>query len=253
MTTPEDAGIRYVGTELELFATATRWKTYLRDVVAPYLGARVLEVGAGLGHTTQILCRGSAERWVCLEPDPRLASKIEERCAAGDLPGACAVRVGTTADVAGDLTGSFDSVIYIDVLEHIEDDRREVATAARLLRPGGRLVVMSPAHQSLYTPFDRAIGHFRRYDRASLTAIAGDDLALERMIYLDSVGLLASSANRFFLRQSMPTSRQIATWDRLMIPASRLLDPLLAFTLGKSILGVWKKRDGEQPRLAASS
>jgi hypothetical protein len=102
---------------------------------------------------------------------------------------------------------------------------------------------MAPAHQSLYTPFDRAIGHFRRYDRASLRAVAAEGTTLKRMIYLDSVGLLASTANRALLRQAMPTRGQIATWDRLMIPASRWLDRRIGHAIGKSVLGVWT-RDG---------
>ena len=63
-----------------------------------------------------------------------------------------------------------------------------------------------------------------------------------KVIYLDSVGLLASLSNRAMLRQHMPTARQIAIWDRLMVPMSRLLDPLLFHRLGKSVLAVWRKR-----------
>ena len=62
-----------------------------------------------------------------------------------------------------------------------------------------------------------------------------------KLLYLDSVGMLASGANRLLLSQAMPTERQILTWDRLMIPVSRVLDPLLGYTVGKSILGVWKR------------
>ena len=62
------------------------------------------------------------------------------------------------------------------------------------------------------------------------------------MFYLDAVGLLASLCNRLLLRQQMPTSRQIQVWDRFLVPLSRWVDPLLGYRLGKSIVGVWRKR-----------
>ena len=85
----------YVGGELHLFARARHWKAYLAEQVQPFLGRSVLEVGAGLGATTQALCRQPHERWVCLGPDAQLASAIEDRRAAGTLPACCDVVVGT--------------------------------------------------------------------------------------------------------------------------------------------------------------
>ena len=229
----------YVGSELELFAGATVWKSYLRDRVAPYLGDDVLEVGAGLGGTTRVLCRGSERRWVCLEPDPALAARLVAAIRSGSLPACCEARVGTTADL--DDGETFDTAIYVDVLEHVEDDRAEVARAAARLRPGGHLVALSPAHQWLFTPFDRAIGHYRRYSRRAFGALAGDDLRAIRLDYLDSVGLFASLANKLILKSATPTASQIRFWDRVLVRASKVVDPILGRSAGKSVLAVWRK------------
>ncbi len=102
-------------------------RSYLRCQVAPYLGREVLEVGAGLGATTQHLCRGEHDRWLCLEPDPALARRVEASIASGELPACCQVEVGTTHDRSGG--EQFDTLLYIDVLEHIRDDAAEVATS----------------------------------------------------------------------------------------------------------------------------
>ena len=67
----------------------------------------------------------------------------------------------------------FDTILYVDVLEHIADDAAELARARRLLTPEGNLVVLAPAHQSLFSPFDAAVGHYRRYDERTAT-ILGD-------------------------------------------------------------------------------
>jgi SAM-dependent methyltransferase len=236
------ADYTYVGRELDLFAAATVWKAYVRRQVAPYLGPEVLEVGAGHGGTTRALIAPGFARWVCVEPDAALASRLGASIASGELPPCCSLIVGTL-DQAGDQK-PFDSLIYIDVLEHIEADRAELARAADLLRPGGYLVVLAPAHPWLMTPFDLAVGHYRRYSKASLRAVGPPGLGLVRLSYLDTVGLLASLGNRLMLHQATPGPRQIAIWDKWMVPLSRIVDPVIRYSAGKSVLGVWRKPAG---------
>ena len=230
---------RYVGGELELFADAENWKRYFGRFIRPHLRGRVLEVGAGIGATAAMLAGADETEWVCLEPDSRLADRLQERVNAGELPRVCRVQVGTTAELSE--AAAFDTVLYVDVLEHIEDDAAELLRAADLLAPRGRLVVLAPAHQALFSPFDAAIGHHRRYDRQSLQAAAPAAVREEQILYLDAAGLLLSGANRMLLRQSMPTARQVMFWDRRVIPVSRIVDPIAGFRLGKTIVGVWRR------------
>lgn len=241
MTGVSGTTLDYQGAELTLFAHAVNWKRYFARQLRPYLGPDVVEVGAGLGGTTALLHSGQ-RAWVCLEPDSAMAAEIAAAITEGRLPRTCRVEVGMVADLlAHGQEGRYDSVVYIDVLEHIEEDRAELMAAWRLLRPGGHLVVLSPAFSWLYTAFDKAVGHFRRYHRAGLLGIgpAGAKPVLVR--YLDSVGLLASLANRLLLRSGMPTQSQVLTWDRLMVPFSKVVDPLVGHAFGRSILAVWQK------------
>ncbi len=228
----------YVGSELDLFAKAVRWKSYYRSHLARFIRGDVLEVGAGIGGTTPVLHSSAARSWVCLEPDPGLAVTLREvvqRIPVGPSP---RVVVGSLTDL--DATMRFDSILYIDVLEHIEHDREEIANAAARLRPGGSLIVLSPAHQCLYTPFDRDIGHFRRYDKRSLRNLQPKSLHEERCSYLDSAGTVLSLANRMILRSGSPTQQQILLWDRYVIPVSRVFDRFLGYRFGKSIFIVWR-------------
>lgn len=235
--------LEYAGTELELFAGAVNWKRYLREQIAPYLGATVLEVGAGIGTTTKAFCDGTARRWVCLEPDAKMAARIGEEVREGALPACCEPVAGTLGDLPDD--ERFETVLYVDVLEHVEDDRGELARAVARLAPGGHAVVLSPAHQWLFTPFDASIGHFRRYTKRSLAALEPPGATLVRARYLDAVGMLASLGNRLVLRSASPTREQIALWDRVMVRASRRVDAWLGFTLGKSVLAVWRKDNSQ--------
>ena len=220
-----------MGSELALFEKARNWKTYWRSVVAPFVHGAVLEAGAGIGANTRLLRELPHSRWTALEPDAALSAQIE---------GADEVLTGTLDDLPNERR--FDTILYIDVLEHIQDDRAELKHAAAHLNDGGHVIVLSPAHNFLFTPFDSSIGHFRRYSRESLRQAAPPELALRTLIYLDSAGMLASLGNRLLLRRSMPTEKQILTWDRVLVPLSRALDPIFAGRVGKSVVGVWSQQ-----------
>ncbi|MFI5347951.1 MAG: class I SAM-dependent methyltransferase [Elusimicrobiota bacterium] len=231
--------LHYAGRELELFEGARNWKRYWSSEIRPFLGGDILEVGAGLGANTEFIKSTEASAWMCLEPDPELASRMRGRFSGRALLAECRVEVGTTEALSPGRR--FDGIVYVDTLEHIEEDRGELERAARLLRAGGRIVVLAPAHQWLYSPFDRAVGHFRRYDRLSLAELMPSGGRLLRLDYLDSAGLLASAGNRVFLQRSAPSRKQVFFWDRFLVPSLRLLDRLTFHMIGKSILGVWEK------------
>ena len=229
----------YVGQELDIFAHARNWKRYWSSSVRPFLRGDVLEVGAGIGVNTPFLDPQKARSWTCLEPDAGLAQRATVALASDPMTRNCHVLTGTTESLAQER--QFDAVLYIDVLEHIDRDKEELARAANLLRQGGTLIVLSPAHQWLYTAFDQSIGHVRRYNRTSLLSCGPPTCSLKRLWYLDSIGTLASCANRLFLRQAMPGLQQILFWDNYLVPASTIADYLFFHRLGKSILAVWTR------------
>ncbi|WP_447983292.1 class I SAM-dependent methyltransferase [Nitrospira sp. Nam74] len=229
---------RYVGSELETFARAINWKSYIGSQIRSYLLGDVLEVGAGIGATTRFLRGPGQSRWTCLEPDPALARALIRDAKLAQLE--CDVVLGSLQNLNPRLT--FDSILYIDVLEHIEDDRAELVTAAAHLKPNGTLIVLAPAHQFLFSPFDRAVGHFRRYNKKSLQALMPQGLKVERHLYMDSIGAIASFGNRMLLKSGTPGTLQIRFWDGVLVPLSRVIDPLLRYSIGKSILAVWRRR-----------
>ena len=101
------------------------------------------------------------------------------------------------------------------------------------------LIVLAPAHQFPFSLFDTSVGHVR----GTLANLAASGVVeFVKLAYLDSVGLIASSANKFMLQSEMPTPAQMAARVRMMVPHSRWVDPLLAYSVGKFTLGVWRKR-----------
>lgn len=226
----------YVGSELDVFAHAQNWKRYYGAALKPYLRGVVAEVGAGIGATSAALCDGTQDLWICLEPDTGLLARARRESA---LPSCCRLVSGVSSALAA--SGRADAILYIDVLEHIEDDRGELLRVPQVLAPGGHLLIVAPAHPYLYTPFDAAIGHHRRYQKASLLAVVPDGFEVIRLCYLDSVGFFASLANRLLLREAHPSHAQIRFWDRVLVPLSRVVDPLLGYRFGKSVLGIFRR------------
>ena len=232
---------KYPGRELPLFETATNWKKYFTSLIRKYIKNKVLEVGAGLGTSTLILNDNAASEWILLEPDEEHAIEIEKKISSHQLPSNCRLIRGTLNQLPGGL--KFETILYIDVLEHIHEDRNELKIAAEFLNDGGYLVVLSPAFQFLYNRFDAAIGHYRRYTINQLKQITPSYMKLVKIHYLDSAGFFSSLANRLFLNQSYPTPKQISFWDKWMIPVSRITDPILLHSFGKTILAIWKRNN----------
>jgi len=229
---------KYEGDELVLFQHARHWKNYFSSRIKPLIKGTVLEVGAGIGATTPLLNDGRSPAWLLLEPDPEMSSTLLAKIDKKELPSNCRVHTGTIDQVSP----GFDTIIYIDVLEHIEQDAEELKKAAALLNPGGHLLLLSPAFPYLYNPFDKAIGHYRRYTKKMLRAITPPGLQLTSTRYYDSVGYFAALVNKLFLRKKYPTQKQVLFWDNWMVPVSRLTDNIFFHRFGKSIIGTWQKQ-----------
>jgi SAM-dependent methyltransferase len=230
----------YIGTELPTFALARNWKRYVAHILRPYIRGDVLEVGAGLGAAAQALFNSSVTRWVGVEPDLRLASSASN--VVIDPTGRISqeVLVGTLDDVPEGMC--FDTIVYIDVLEHIEDDQAEMRLAATRLRAAGRVIVLAPAFPFVFSPFDRAVGHHRRYTVATLAAVMPSELECLTLRYADSFGLVLNLINRLVLRQTVPSVRQVRFWDRLILPVSRVADLALRHVFGRSVIAVYARR-----------
>jgi SAM-dependent methyltransferase len=194
----------YPGCELSLFAAAKNWKQYFSHALEPYISGRVAEIGAGLGSTTLVLCQAQHMAWYAVEPDARLLSNLTASVRAGRLPPTVIPVTGSIDALVGE--GTFDTILYVDVLEHIEDDRGELLKAAELLRVGGRLIVLSPAYQALYTAFDAQVGHFRRYTLPHLKAVGPAQLKCQaELIHLACSP--RSSTGCFSSRRCQPPTR----------------------------------------------
>jgi len=203
------------GEVLERMESARNYNRWLFERCEPYLGERVLDVGAGIGTFSELASDGRAV--VALEPDPELAPALRRRFEG--RPNVTVVE-GTVEDVGGE----FDSIICLNVLEHIRDDVTALRRFHDLLVPGGRLLLLVPAHPELYGTIDRTVAHERRYRKHDLNArlrSVGFEVETLRLVNpLGALGWFVSS--RLRNREQVPDG-PLSFYDRL-VPALRLLD-----------------------------
>jgi len=145
------------------------YRLWQLDLIRPFLGRRILEIGAGHGKFAALLSRSHAfERYVAAEPSDHFYRSLTET--ATRVPGLEPIQCTVDAVPGVD----FDTVFSIHVMEHVEDDLNFIRHAYKRLRPGGYLITLVPALGFLYSELDRKIGHYRRYDKAKARALARD-------------------------------------------------------------------------------
>ena len=205
---------------------------------------RVLEVGCGIGTLTrEILAERAVESVHAIDLDPSyvdrvLASHRDERLTAC----AAALEEFESAHHAEAADASFDRIVCSNVLEHIEDDVSAMRNFARLLRPGGRALVLVPAHRWLFSDLDRNLSHFRRYRRRDLAELArSSGLDLERSRYFNPLGAFGWWLNGRVLRRATLPAAQLRAYGRFAVGISRWLDALNPLPLGVSVLGVFAR------------
>lgn len=230
----------YEGSELALFKDAVNWKKYYSDAIKPYIQGNVLEVGAGIGVNIPYMVNNKVTHWTSLEPDSSLFNSI-------DFPDFTSITFDKIKGVTENLDKEnyYDTIVYIDVIEHIEDHRAELERAKSLLKPKGTLILLAPAYQSLFNEFDHSIGHYRRYNKKTLSEIIPNDMVRKELYYLDSLGSIASLCNKLILHQTIPTKNQIKFWDNTIVSLSKVLDIICFRKFGKSLIGIWEK-EGEK-------
>ena len=214
---------------------AAHYADWIMALAEPHLGAHVLEVGAGHGSITgRLAARG---RVTATELSERCVPLLEERYGHHDH-----VTVFHGDVLANTNLGPFDSVVLVNVLEHIENDEKALSSIQRLVRPGGTVVLYVPALESLYSEFDRRIGHHRRYRRAQLTSVmlrAG--LEPVDLRYVNTVGALAWWLMARKLHRSPTAGWAVRLYDRTVVPALRRLEHGRRPPIGQSIFAVGRR------------
>ena len=211
---------------------------WIIDLVEPYLGDRVLEIGAGVG-TVSALIADRGHTVVAIEPSPKAFTELDAW--AQHNPPSQAL-LGTLADTASTLDSDFSSALLVNVLEHIDDEAGELRLIRQHLRPGGHIAIWVPAHEALFARFDESVGHFRRYNKRRLAALA-DTAGLEvvQLKYVNPVGALGWMVTAKALRSSPTSSPLVGVFDKYVVPITQRIEEKWEPALGQSALLIARK------------
>lgn len=207
------------------------------DRIRPWLGTRVLEIGSGIGTLSAML----VDRARLVLTDTRAEYLAQLRRRFGGRPNISVARLHLPDDGADVAKERFDTVICLNVLEHVADDIRSLAAIRNLLQPGGRLVLLVPALRALYGTLDRALGHYRRYARAELEAkFAQTGFRVAHIEYFNLAGVPGWwFAGRVLRRQMIPAG-SLRLYDTL-VPLFKL-ERLLPWRVGQSLIAIGESR-----------
>jgi SAM-dependent methyltransferase len=220
-------------TTLERMAAAPRYNRWMYDRVRPWVGRRVLEIGAGIGNISAFLI--DRDRVVLTDTEPYYLERLRARY--GDRPHVSVAELRLPAPDARLAAERLDTVVCLNVLEHIEDDRGSLVAMRELLVPRGRLVLLVPALRALFGTLDEALGHFRRYVPDELSQKFRD--AGFRLMHLEYFNLAGIPGwwltGRVLRRRLIPTGA--LQWYDALVPLFRL-ERLLPWRIGQSLIAI---------------
>jgi SAM-dependent methyltransferase len=195
-----------------------------------------LDVGSGTGSNLPFYLKIQKNlKITCLEPDKKLFLNLKKKHKNKNKIIIKNIKLSQLIKKK-----KYNTIIYADVLEHIRYDFKELRLALNHLKKNGRLIILCPAHNFLFTSFDKNVGHFRRYNKKMFQNFKIKNAKIEKLYYLDSLGYFLSLLNKFFLKRN-PKKKEIKFWDNIIVPLSIISDILLFNLFGKSIVCVYKK------------
>ena len=226
--------INYEGWELSFFDQSKNFRKYQFDLIKNFISGNVAEIGPGNGIFSEYYL-DYCDKLHLFEPDKNLYSKLNDKCTS-------LKKITVINDKLNITTNTYDVILYLDVLEHIEDDEKEIYKAHKALKKGGYLVINVPAFKFLYSNFDKDVGHIKRYTKKDIKSLVSNyNFEIIKLNYYDSIGFFLSFLSKMISSNyKKDFEKKIKIWNSL-IPASRILDKIFISSFGKSLIAVIKK------------
>lgn len=236
----------YPGRELEAMDGASNYHRWILGIFKPFLGQHLVEVGAGLGSFSQlILAQHSCRRLSLVEPSRDMYQELVENATRVNTATRIDTYCGTFPEAAPLIKSQEppDSIVYVNVLEHIIDDEFELDSVQQTLSAGGRIFLFVPALPWLYGAFDERVGHVRRYTKVELEEKlrrAGFKTVL--LSYFDMAGIAPWWIKYCLLKSVTMGPGSVRFYDRYIVPAVSRIESVVRAPLGKNMIVVAEKR-----------
>ncbi len=210
----------------------------------PYMGKHFLEIGTGQGNFKKMFSAFS-DSYVSIDIDDKVIDRAKQRDPSGNY----IVADAASSDFASKLMAHpIDTVICVNVLEHIPAHKEALNNMVNIMQPGGHLLLFSPSFMHLYNDLDRLAGHVRRYRKGDIKGLleANPNAQLIVNEYFNPVGAFGWWLNKFVSHKNINSgnvNRQVLFFDKYVVPVSRFFNPLFKNIWGQSIYAVIKKKE----------
>lgn len=222
---------------LDIMALAPRYNAWQYERIAPFMGRRICELGSGIGNMSAHIRTAAPERLLLTDTDEHYLERL--RTLYAEDPAVRVERLEMPDGGAGDRFRDerLDTIVALNVLEHIEDDLGTLRSAHDMLVPGGRLVLLVPALPVLHGTLDRELGHYRRYTRGSLgETIRRAGFSLQHLRFFNLVGSFGWFVVARMQRKRVIPAASLRAFEHL-VPALRLEDHV-RIPFGQSLIAV---------------
>ena len=237
MKTP--MSFQYSGTELEAVAGGRNYYRWIVDRFAPFFGRKVVEVGAGIGTFSEfVIDSPGVESLLSVEPAGNVFPVLERKFLGNERVRAVRANIDQV-----EMAAEADSLVAVNVLEHVEDDEAFLRAAAKIVKPSGHLLLFVPAHQFLFGSLDKAFDHYRRYSKAGLSSLLSrSGWEVLQISNVNIAGILPWIVAGKILRNTTIGHRQMRIFDSLVIPVMRKVESIREPFIGQSLLAIGRNR-----------
>jgi SAM-dependent methyltransferase len=225
--------------DLEIMAPARNYGRWIYRQVEPALGQRLIECGAGIGNFTELL--SNRELVVALDSYAPCLEYLRKRFAQATHIIPIQMDI-STPDMLGLASYEPDTIVCINVLEHVQDDTATLSNMWRILQRGGQLALLVPAFQALYGSIDRVVGHYRRYGKQELQEkLIRGGFHIKDLFYMNVVAPLGWFLNNRIWKRTEESPTQVMVFDRWIVPWLSKLERALRPPFGLSLIALAEK------------
>lgn len=225
---------RYGHSILGNLSKAHNFNRWMVDILEPYFGQKIIEVGSGIGNLSRYLPK--RERLTVTDVDDTYLNLLAESYDGNEVVDCHRLDLTTDEDFNDIGEGKYDTVICLNVLEHIEDHEATLARMRRLLVPGGKLVLLVPQYSWLYGSFDEFLEHFRRYDRnEALALLQKTGYRNVKTFNFNALPILGWWLNAVVLKRQTMSKFQIKIFD-MLVPFLRPIEAIVPGLPGMSLV-----------------
>lgn len=226
---------------LENIGRASRFNRWMFSAIHPFLTGRVLEIGSGIGNISQLILEHGYELSLSDVQVEYVNTLKQKFSSISKHIFQCDIASQQFEENYKDLFQQYNTIIALNVIEHIQDDELAFQNISSLLKPSGKCIILVPAFQWLFCPLDTMLNHKTRYTRQQLHKLAQQNgLIVHKSFFFNVAGIFPWFVCGKLARQKQITHWQMQ-WYNFMVPLLRIKDLFFNKFLGLSIIAVYEK------------